>query len=60
MNLQEFTVYGTFQAEKDSGQLAASLRYVSFFDIRNGKRLAPRNHSLFSIIEPIVLMGILI
>lgn len=38
-SIQEFTVYGTFAAEKESGQLAASLRYVSFFDIRNGKRV---------------------
>ena len=35
---QDFAIYGTYVAEQSSGELASSLMYVSFFDIKNRKR----------------------
>ena len=35
---QDFAIYGTYVAEQSSGELATSLMYVSFFDIKNRKR----------------------
>jgi len=37
--IQDFAVYGTFEAEQASGELAAHLMYVSFFDIKNRVRV---------------------
>ncbi|XP_063680485.1 mucin-2-like [Bolinopsis microptera] len=37
--IQDFAVYGTFQAEASSGGLASHLVYVSFFDIKNRVRV---------------------
>jgi len=37
--IQDFAIYGTYVAEQSSGELATSLMYVSFFDIKNRKRI---------------------